>query len=99
MEETRKEVFELLSHFYSVESARKLFNSRLNYEYENAEIPKARLGTAAEPVGDLRIIGSQGDFKIIYCQIDRLLLGAERPIVTRLLRDYPYALTLFSDKA
>lgn len=44
--------------------------------------------------------GENGDFHVIYGRLasDRLLLGAERPVVTRLLREHPYALFVFSNK-
>jgi hypothetical protein len=43
--------------------------------------------------------GTDNDFHVIYARLasNQLLLGQERPVVSRLLRDHPYALFVFSN--
>ena len=42
-----------------------------------------------------------GDFHVLYARLgsDELPLGLERPVITQLLRDHPYALFVFSNRA
>ncbi|TRZ95011.1 MAG: hypothetical protein D4R82_02885 [Dehalococcoidia bacterium] len=44
--------------------------------------------------------GQNNDFHVVYSRLpqDRLLLGQERPVVTQLLREHPYALFIFSNQ-
>ena len=44
--------------------------------------------------------GGDSGFHLIYTRLDsdRLPLTAERPIISRLLKDYPYALFMFSNR-
>jgi hypothetical protein len=45
--------------------------------------------------------GDGGAFHVIYCRLTskNLSRGLERPVVTQLLREHPYALFIFSDKS
>ena len=85
-------------------SLRQLFCTELNYTYQNDPIDRGDWtqrdisNTADDPL--LFATGGKDDyFRIIYTRLDsdRLRLTDERPIITRLLRAYPYALFIFSN--
>ena len=95
------EVFDILQNLNGLDKLKKLFLQKLNYDRINdpvstrgwTDIQKENLE------GDPIILAGAEDFKIIYCKLreDRLLRTHERPVVTRLLRDHPYSLFIFSD--
>lgn len=83
-----------------------MFWSQLNYERISEPLSRRGWGDTAadalvrDPV--LFAAGGQNDgFHVIYARLasDRLLLTHERRVITRLLRDHPYSLFLFSDEA
>lgn len=87
-----------------LEPLKELFWSQLNYRRINSSISRRTWpDTVAEALAtDPVLLASAGpdkDFRIIYAQLDadKLQLGAERPVVSRLLQDHPYALFVFSD--
>lgn len=82
---------------------RQLFWTNLSYNRVNTPLPrKGWPDAAAQALADdplLFAAGAQDDtFHVIYARLasDKLLLGPERPVVSRLLRDHPYALFVFS---
>lgn len=99
-------VLELLRSLDSLEPLKQLFWSELNYERVNqalslrgwAEAPAKAV--AEEPIF-FAAGGRDGAFRIIYTRLasDRLLLTQERSLVTKLLRDHPYALFIFSNSS
>jgi len=98
--DTEVNVHNILSNLRSLDKARELF-AELNYDPAHDLVSRRGWG---EAVGntlaeDPQVIASHDDFKIIYARLyaDSLLLGDERPIVNKLLREYPYLLCLFSD--
>jgi len=103
--ERQQQVLELLKELRGIEPLKQLFWSELNYQRVNQ--PLSRRGwteSAAQALAEDPVLfaggGENGDFHVIYGRLasDRLLLGAERPVVTRLLREHPYALFVFSNK-
>jgi hypothetical protein len=103
--ELRSEVLGLLQNFRGVEPMKELFWSCLNYERMNK--PTTRRGwpgSAAEVLADdptlLAAGGKDGDFRVLYSRLakDRLSLADERIVTTRLLKDHPYGLFVFSDR-
>jgi hypothetical protein len=87
----------------------RLFWSDLNYSRVNA--PLSRKGwpqAAAQALVDDPVLFAAGGedeaFHVIYARLssDKLLLGPERPVVSRLLRDHPwdhpYAMFVFSTR-
>src|SRR4030042_6504863 len=95
--ELQKSVLGLLKDFRGLEPLKQLFWSDLNYQRINQ--PLSRRGwsdTTANFLADDPLLfaggGQNDDFHIIYAQLesDRLLLGHERPIVSRLMKDHPY---------
>ncbi len=104
--ERQQQVLELLKELRGIEPLKELFWRELNYQRVNQ--PLSRRGwteSAAQALAEDPVLfaggGENGDFHVIYGRLasDRLLLGAERPVVTRLLREHPYALFVFSNKA
>lgn len=83
---------------------KELFWRQLNYRRINSPISRrtwpdsAAKALATDPVL-FAAAGPDEDFHVIYAQLDsdKLQLGAERPVVSRLLQDHPYALFVFSD--
>jgi Eco57I restriction-modification methylase/TaqI-like C-terminal specificity domain len=96
----------LLRELRGLEPLKKLFWTELNYNQVNKPLPRTGWAEAAaqalaeDPV--LFAAGGQDEaFHVIYARLasDRLLFGQERPVVSRLLRDHPYALFVFSTEA
>jgi hypothetical protein len=101
----RQPIFSLLSSWRGLASLKELFWSQLNYERVNQPISQAGWSQAAVgALADAPLVfaeaGDGGQFKILYACLasDRLRLSDERVVVNRLLREYPYALFVFSDK-
>jgi hypothetical protein len=97
-------VLELLRNFRGLASLKTLFWSELNYERVNQPLSR-RTGTetAAKALAEDPLLfaggGASNEFHVIYARLtsNQLLLGHERPVVSRLLRDHPYALFIFSN--
>ncbi len=92
----------ILQKLDDLRSLRQLFCTELNYTYQNDSIsPSDWSATAQSAIAEDPILFATGgdDFHLIYTRLDsdRLRLTDERPIITRLLRDYPYALFIFSN--
>jgi hypothetical protein len=99
-------VLDLLKGLRGIEPLNQLFWSELNYQRVNE--PLSRRGwtdAAAQVLAEDPVLfaggGENNDFHVIYGRLtsDRLLLGTERPVVTRLVKEHPYALFVFSNKA
>src|SRR5438093_5190199 len=104
--ERQQNVLDLLKGLRSIEPLKQLFWSELNYQRVNQPLSRrgwaesASKALAADPVlfaGG----GEDNAFHVIYCRLasDGLARGFERPVVTQMLRDHPYALFVFSNKA
>ena len=98
-------IFNLLKNFQGLDPLKELFWTELNYDRKNDGIPRgdwtdtARNALAEDPV--LFATGGIDDaFHVIYARLnaDRLLLTAERPVISRLLQDHPYTLFVFSNR-
>lgn len=103
---SKKDVLEILQGLRGLEPLKELFWARLGYERVNVPLSRRDWSTAAKDAlaEDPLVWGEGGDggsFKILYARLasDRLPLGMERPVVTTLLRDHPYALFVFSNDA
>lgn len=103
--ERQQAIRRILEDFRGVQSLKRL-TAELNYEFVNKPLPRrnwsdtAREALASDPVL-LAAGGDEGAFHVIYAQLKSAGLprGAERPVVTKLLEDHPYALFIFSNKA
>ena len=98
-------ILDILQNFHGIEPLKQLFWGELNYDRHDDPISRVdwneadRSYTADDPVVFATGGGDSG-FHLIYSRLDsdRLLLTAERPIISRLLKDYPYALFIFSNR-
>ncbi|MGH7962812.1 MAG: hypothetical protein ACRERD_13450, partial [Candidatus Binatia bacterium] len=110
--ERQQTVLELLKGIgdLSVSPARRydkfcrLIWTELNYERVNQPLPRRDWSdTATKALTEDPVLfaggGANNDFHVIFARLasDQLLLGQERPVVSRLLRDHPYALFVFSN--
>jgi hypothetical protein len=104
--ERQQQVQDLLQGLRGIEPLKKLFWEELNYDRVNQ--PLSRRGwpePATEALADDPVLfasgGDGGVFHVIYCRLTskNLSRGLERPVVTQLLREHPYALFIFSDKS
>src|SRR5258708_1155025 len=85
-----------------IEPLKKLFWTELNYDRTNSPLSRkgwgehVSAGLAEDPV--LFATGGN-DFHVIHARLnsDKLLMGMERPVVSRLLQNHPYALFVFSN--
>lgn len=102
--ERQQTVLDLLKNLRGMEPLKELFWSELNYQRINKPLSRGGWSeTAATALAEDPLLfaggGQDNDFHIIYARLtsDKLLLGLERPVVSRLLRDHPYALFVFSN--
>ena len=98
-------ILNILQDFNGLDPLRELFWTELNYDRRNDGIPRgdwtdtAKNALAEDPI--LFATGGIDDaFHVIYARLnaDRLLLTAERPVISRLLQDHPYTLFVFSNR-
>ena len=103
--ERQQNVLELLKGLRGIEPLKQLFWSELNYQRVNQ--PLSRRGwteSASQALADDPVLfaggGEDNAFHVIYCRLasDALSRGFERPVVTQLLREHPYALFVFSNR-
>jgi len=103
--ERQQAVLDLLQGLRGLDPLKQLFWSELNYERVNQ--PLSRRGwskTAVEALAEDPVLfasgGQDSDFHVIYGRLDsdRLLLGHERPVISRLLQEHPYALIVISNR-
>jgi type I restriction-modification system DNA methylase subunit len=103
--ERQQNVLDLLKGLRGIEPLKQLFWSELNYQRVNQ--PLSRRGwteSAGKALADDPVLfaggGEDNAFHVIYCQLasNALARGFERPVVTQLLREHPYALFVFSNK-
>ena len=98
-------IHNILQNLRGIEPLRELFWTELNYDRQNDGLSRrnwtdtARNALADDPV--LFATGGTDDaFHVIYARLnsDRLLLTAERPVISKLLEDHPYTLFVFSNR-
>ena len=98
-------ILNLLKNLHGLDPLRELFWTELNYDRQNEGIScqnwtdTSKNALAEEPI--LFATGGVGAaFHIIYARLnsDRLLLTAERPVISKLLEDHPYTLFVFSNR-
>ena len=98
----QQKIRDILKNFHGIEPLKELFWGELNYDRQNDPIsPSDWTPTAQSAIAEDPILFATGgdDFHLIYTRLnsDSLRLTDERPIITRLLRDHPYALFIFSN--
>lgn len=104
--ERPQRTLDLLKQFSGLEPLKELFWSELNYDQVNKPLsrrgwPQATVNLLADDPVLFAGGGEDNAFHIIYSRLasDQLLSGSERPVVTRLLREHPYALFVFSNES
>jgi hypothetical protein len=99
----KKTVLQILESFSGTGPLRELL-ANLNYDPLNEPVSRndwpagAKTALAQDP----RLYGrAAGEFYVIYAQLaaDKLKLTDERAVIPQLLKQYPYALFVFSDKS
>ncbi len=103
--ETHSTVWQLLRDLSGTDPLKELFWSQLNYQRINEPISRrgwpALVSEALTESPVLFAAGGQDDaFQVIYCRLasEKLRRGLQRPVISRLLRDHPYALFVFSNE-
>lgn len=101
----QQSILDLLQNLDGLEPLKKLFWDQLSYERISAPISRKGWSDAAEKAlaEDPLVFagaGENNDFKVILARLDsdRVPLGMQRPVINRLLRDFPYALFIFSNR-
>jgi methylase of polypeptide subunit release factors len=98
----KKTVLQILESFKGTGPLRELL-AQLNYDPLNEPVSRkewpepAQVALAQDP----RLYGRvAGEFYVVYAQLaaDKLKLQDERTVISQLLKQYPYALFVFSDK-
>jgi hypothetical protein len=104
--ERQPAVLEILQKLHGLDPLKKLFWEELNYQRVNQPLPRRGwTDTAANALAEDPLLfaagGQDNDFHVIYARLasPELRLGLERPVVSRLLRDHPYSLFVFSNAA
>ncbi|RPJ42805.1 MAG: hypothetical protein EHM27_02085 [Deltaproteobacteria bacterium] len=104
--ERQQKVLNILQNLRDLNGLKKLFWEELNYERENLPLSMRGWPDSARKalVDDPILFASGGEdnaFQVIYCRLasDGLQRSLERPIVSQLIREHPYCLFVFSDKA
>jgi type I restriction-modification system DNA methylase subunit len=100
--ERQQTVLNLLHDLNGQERLKRLFWTELNYDRANSPISRKGWGEQASSAlaDDPVLFATAGkDFHVIHARLksDKLLMGTERPVVSRLLQDHPYALFVFSN--
>jgi hypothetical protein len=101
----QQSVLNILENLNGLEPLKELFWNELNYERINEPISRRGWNeTAFKALADDPVLfaggGENNDFKIILARLDaeHVRLGRQRAAVNRLLRDFPYALFVFSNR-
>lgn len=101
-----RRIHSILRNVRGPEALKELFWSELNYDRSNRLLSRRNwterqtAALADDPV--LFATGGEGDvFQVIYARLDseKLSLSPERLVVSRMLRDHPYALFIFANRS
>ena len=102
--ERKQAVQAILNELRALDGLKRLFWQELNYERENRTLSTRQWpqGVKEALAEDPVLFASGGDenaFHIVYCRMaaSDLRRGPQRPVVSQLLRDHPYALFVFSN--
>lgn len=100
--ERQKSILNVLQGMQGIEPLKKLFWTELNYDRTNSPLPRKGWGElASTALAEDPVLFATGgnDFHVIHARLnsDKLLMSMERPVVSRLLQNHPYALFVFSN--
>jgi len=98
----QQSVLDLLQSLKGLDPLKKLFWTELNYDKASSPISRKGWGEQASSalVDDPMLFATGGkDFHVIHARLksEKLLMGDERPVVSRLLQNHPYSLFIFSN--
>ena len=100
----QEDVQNILRNLRGLDGLKRLFWEELNYDRENLPLsmrgwPDSTREALAEDPVLFASGGEDGAFHILYCRLatEQIKRGGQRPVVTRLLREHPYALFVFSN--
>ena len=93
-----KEIKPVLENIKDTDTLRLLFVESLNYDFANKEALIEFTKDIADKLIATKIISEKGDFKVVFCQIDKLLKGRELPAVKSISSHYPYNIVVFTNK-
>jgi hypothetical protein len=103
--ERKQTVLTILQNLSDLDGLKTLFWEELNYQRQNKPLGVRDWPAPAKKAltGDPILFASGGEddaFHVIYCRLDSdtLSRGLERPVVSQLLSEHPYALYVFSNK-
>jgi len=103
--ELQAQVLGLLENFSGIDPLKNLVWTKLNYDRVNKPVtrrswPEPAASVLQEDPILLASGGENGDFRVLYSRLvkDRLSLADERSVTSRLLKDHPYSLFVFSDR-
>ncbi len=88
---------ELLQSIKNKFDLKKLFVEELNYSPSEGSLSNTLSDKFKQETELIEIIAKQDEFKIIYCQLNRLFKGSERTIVEQISRIHPHNLVIFSN--
>ena len=98
-------IHNILQNLRGIEPLRELFWTELNYDRQNDGLSRRGwTDTSKNALADDPVLfatgGTDNAFEVIYARLnsDRLLLTAERPVISKLLEDHPYTLFVFSNR-
>ena len=98
-------VSEILTNFQGVDALKQLLWSELNYERANTPLsrrgwPEGASQCLQEDPLLFAVAGMDDAFRVVYARLtsEQLLLGAERRVMSQLMRNHPYALFIFSNR-
>lgn len=93
-----RKILAVLENLNNVDSLRKLFVEKLNYDYANQELFIEFPRSINNVILSTKIISEKGDFKVILCTVDDILKDIERPAVKTISSYYPYNIIVFTNK-
>jgi type I restriction-modification system DNA methylase subunit len=98
-------VSEILTNFQGLDALKQLLWSELNYERANTPLsrrgwPEGASQCLQEDPLLFAVAGMDDAFRVVYARLtsEQLLLGAERRVMSQLMRNHPYALFIFSNR-
>ena len=101
----QENILNILQDFHGLDPLRELFWTELNYDRQNDGLSRGNwTETAKNALADDPVLFATGGireaFQVIYARLnsDRLLLTAERPVISKLLENHPYTLFVFSNQ-
>ena len=93
-------VHRTLRELDSLDKLSELFCTHLNYGYSGDVVShRGWKQQVTDTIRKLKLTSTHDDFHVVFCEIDRLLLGTQRPIINQILKTHPYCLIVFSDSS